>query len=263
MMNGGELERIEQEIETAGTTEDSLDQESSGLHMQITEAEVGIEDLVVKLNSKLDMINELKGTIDALVSGGGEVAQLQKMFDKAKSDHTALQEELAQKQRRKKELLTEYAVALDTKKEIQVDFETTTERLQEILAEHDWIARMLNGKGKATEKQREVINRNDDILRIRGGAGTGKSLVLLTKCLRELDKRAFEFSQEAINFDEADLTREALLITYNKTLRNYLQGILDRLSESDDISDTVKRIISNINIYSYDSYVLSQLHRHS
>jgi superfamily I DNA/RNA helicase len=262
-LHGDELVHIEQAVDTATRTEDELDQHATEIRLAIIEADSNTKATEARLSSKLEMIHTLENEIAGLPVDSEASVQFQAMLNREKTDYAAFTKELSDTKNRRVELLEEYSSVLDSKKDIQSDFEKTSERLEEILAEHDWIARMLNGKGKATEKQREIINRNDNILRIRGGAGTGKSLVLLTKCLRELDREAFAASQEALSFDDPDFTREALLITYNTTLRNYLQGILDSLSESDDVSETVKRSIGNIHIHSYDSFLLSKLKRYS
>ncbi len=64
-------------------------------------------------------------------------------------------------------------------------------RVRKILAEHDYIQRLLAGAGSATDKQFSVMafprgaNTKTNVLQISGGAGTGKTLCLLAKLIQD------------------------------------------------------------------------------
>lgn len=97
--------------------------------------------------------------------------------------------------------------------------------ISEILSEHDFIKKLLQGDKRATEKQLEVMafprgsGSVTNILQIAGGAGTGKTLCLLAKIIAEID----DHGQESL-FDEPKKT--ALFICFNKGLANYVRSIL-------------------------------------
>jgi hypothetical protein len=201
-MHGFELNAIEQKVDAAIYREDGLDQQAAKIHQAIVDIESDIQEHEAKLRSKFDMIDALENEADNLLVGTEVAFQIQSMVARAKADYVVLTNLLDDARERKAELLKEYSSIVDSKKDLQSDFEKTTERLEAILAEHDWIARILSRKGEATKQRLDTINRNDSMFKVRGGTGTGKSLLLMMRCLRELSREASTPPQEAIDFGE-------------------------------------------------------------
>jgi superfamily I DNA/RNA helicase len=65
--------------------------------------------------------------------------------------------------------------------------------------------------------------------------------------------------QERLDFGEDTTDKTALLVTFNKSLRNYLSDILSRLLDNPDITDTIKRAIKSITVVNYDSFISNKL----
>jgi superfamily I DNA/RNA helicase len=246
--HAAEIKEMSAHLTANNAKDEAISKDTSKLLSEIEEIESTISKASVDKSQDVALIAKLA---DAIGSGEPLSEQDRQMFAEASARFV----EVVNLEKQAETLKDAAAAALLARQDMQDEYETIKVRADEILAEFDWIARMLNGKGRATKKQLEAINRSDTILRIRGGAGTGKSLVLLTKCLRELDKEAFSSMQERLDLRQKDTEKTALLVTYNKSLKKYLSDILERLSNSESVSDTIKRAIRNITIVNYDSFL--------
>lgn len=124
-------------------------------------------------------------------------------------------------------------------------------RIEDILSEHDFIRKLLQGDGQATVEQHGVMvfprgaNTVTNILQIAGGAGTGKTLCLLAKLISEVD----EGGQTRL-YGEAG--KKALFICFNKGLANYVR----------DIMKHYEGFKPNIDIESYDEFVNQLVRKH-
>ena len=137
--------------------------------------------------------------------------------------------------------------AINTERQaVSEHFEKVSIEVQEILNEHDFIQRLLQGNGQATVEQHGVMafprgsNSVTNILQIAGGAGTGKTLCLLAKLISEVDDRG-----QGNLFNEQG--KKALFVCFNKGLANYVRKILagyDRHGSS-----------LNIDVESYDEFI--------
>lgn len=132
----------------------------------------------------------------------------------------------------------------------QVTYYRLTQSLKEkVVSEVDWIYQVLHGKGMATKKQLQAMNAPNDVYKINGLAGSGKSLVLLMKCLKAIDDR--DPSQVQL----FDTKKRAILLTYNKSLMNYLKNIVEQMKTSPYISDQIKENIEALTIINFDRYI--------
>lgn len=113
----------------------------------------------------------------------------------------------------------------EQKQAVSTQFDEVSNQVQEILNEHDFINRLLAGKGWATSRQHEVMafprgaNSTTNVLQIAGCAGTGKTLCLLAKLISEVDDQgqtSFGFAGE----------KKALFVCFNKALATYVRGLL-------------------------------------
>ncbi|MCI9130225.1 MAG: ATP-binding domain-containing protein [Eggerthellaceae bacterium] len=106
-------------------------------------------------------------------------------------------------------------------------------RVRKILAEHDYIQRLLAGAGSATDKQFSVMafprgaNTKTNVLQISGGAGTGKTLCLLAKLIQ--DTRP---SRQMGLLTVDDAPRKGLFVCYNLALKNHVKSLLNRVSDA-------------------------------
>lgn len=118
------------------------------------------------------------------------------------------------------------------------------ERIEEILSEYDFIEKLLQGQGKATDKQFEVMafprtsKTSTTILQIAGGAGTGKTLCLLAKLISDIRD-----SDQLSLFGSPQ--KKALFICFNKSLRGYVKELLAKYPQAKN----------NIEVASYDTYI--------
>src|SRR5699024_9651288 len=112
---------------------------------------------------------------------------------------------------------------------------------QKILKEYDWIYKILNKEESVSNiEQIRAINSNNKTYKINGAAGTGKSLVLLAKCLRNLT-------------EENDLEK-GIFITFNKSFMGYIQNILSSLKSHNDTDERLKQAIDRLKVINFDKY---------
>lgn len=127
---------------------------------------------------------------------------------------------------------------------VSAHFDEVSVEIQEILNEHDFIMRLLQGGGQATVDQHNVMvfpkrsGSITNILQIAGGAGTGKTLCLLAKLISEVDNHG-----QTNLFDNE--RKKALFVCFNKGLANYVRGILKGYAGLEP----------NIDVESYDEFV--------
>lgn len=117
-------------------------------------------------------------------------------------------------------------------------------RVDEILTEHDFIEKLLRGRGKATESQFEVMafprtsTTSVSILQIAGGAGTGKTLCLLAKLISDVSDGG-----QMSMFDKR--AKKALFVCFNKSLAGYVRRLLAEYPSK----------AGNIEVVHYDEYI--------
>lgn len=106
-----------------------------------------------------------------------------------------------------------------------VDASRIKQELVEILDEHDYIKMLLNSRGKATVEQMDVLafpktnTAKTNVLTINGEAGSGKTLCLLAKLIRDVKADQASFSNE--------YQKQALFVCFNKSLASSISSILD------------------------------------
>lgn len=112
---------------------------------------------------------------------------------------------------------------------------------KEILKESDWIYKILHADDAyANKEQKRAILANNKTYKINGAAGTGKSLVLLAKALRDLS-------------EQEDL-KKGIFFTYNKAFMGYIKNILADLKEYEDTSQALKDAIDRLTVINFDKY---------
>lgn len=128
---------------------------------------------------------------------------------------------------------------------------------EKILSEVDWIYKVLQGEGTATDKQSRAIKATNAAYKINGPAGSGKSLVLLIKCLREIDSQGLKDAESGQSslFSSASSKKKAILFTYNKSLMNYLKDIIDKLKNNPKTTKELRANIEQLTIINFDKYV--------
>lgn len=128
---------------------------------------------------------------------------------------------------------------------------------EKILSEVDWIYKVLQGEGTATDKQSRAIKATNAVYKINGPAGSGKSLVLLIKCLREIDSQGLKDAESGQSslFSSASSKKKAILFTYNKSLMNYLKDIIDKLKNNPKTTKELRANIEQLTIINFDKYV--------
>ncbi len=115
---------------------------------------------------------------------------------------------------------------------------------REILSEHDFVEKLLQGRGRATSRQFDVMafprsaNAKTNILQLAGGAGTGKTLCLIAKLIA--DTKA---SDQTSLF--AEKRRKGLFVCYNKGLAKHVRDLIARFPEA----------AASIEVTHYDEYV--------
>lgn len=132
------------------------------------------------------------------------------------------------------------------KRVVDSGFEIVSAEVDEILSEHDFIKKLLQGGNQATVEQLAVMafprgsNTVTNILQIAGGAGTGKTLCLLAKLITEVDNHGqTAFSEPSIE------KKKALFVCFNKGLAKYVQSILSKY----------ERALPDIEVVSYDKFI--------
>lgn len=124
--------------------------------------------------------------------------------------------------------------------------------VDEILGEHDFIQKLLRGSGFATKQQADVLafpktkGASTSILMIAGAAGTGKTLCLLAKLIRETET-GNQGRQESLLSDIYQ--KKALFLCFNKALARHVQDLLGPFDETSD----------RIQVRSFDQFVNSMV----
>jgi len=130
---------------------------------------------------------------------------------------------------------------IDKDKKCIEELQELNERIDKILAESDWISKLLDGTGKATKSQLHAIKNDRGIVQIKGAAGSGKTLCLLAKALQFVSGKELGTPQQNLVLKQQ---ATALIVSFNKTLRANLERIVANLPES-----------QNISVESFDAYV--------
>lgn len=110
------------------------------------------------------------------------------------------------------------------------DLEAASQEVDNILSEHDFIEKLLHGRGKGTLAQWRVMRFPQSfdsatrILQIAGGAGTGKTLCLVAKTLRELENCG-----QARLFEKQ---KRALFVCFNRDLAIHVHELVSGFPES-------------------------------
>lgn len=123
------------------------------------------------------------------------------------------------------------------------------QELEEILDEHDYIKMLLGSGGKATIEQMDVLafpktsTAKSNVLTVSGEAGSGKTLCLLAKLIRD------------VNADQASITDEfqkrALFVCFNTPLASSINSLLNKCLEAFPYAK--ERIV----VQSFDKFVNS------
>ena len=122
--------------------------------------------------------------------------------------------------------------------------DAANKEVREILNEHDYIRKLLSGRGSATDAQFDVMafprtaQSSTNILQIAGGAGTGKTLCLIAKLIKDVK------GDGQLNLlDERQ--RRGLFVCFNRNLAAHVRDLIRKLPG----------VSSLIDVESYDEYV--------
>ncbi|WP_166079052.1 3'-5' exonuclease [Xiamenia xianingshaonis] len=122
--------------------------------------------------------------------------------------------------------------------------------VNEILSEHDFVNKLLSGKGFATTDQLDVLafprsaNTSTTILQIAGKAGTGKTLCLLAKLIRDVEKSQVQSLQGDL-FGGYREKPHALFVCFNKQLAGY----------AEQLARYYPNAASSVDVVSFDFFV--------
>ncbi len=124
----------------------------------------------------------------------------------------------------------------------KVDFEVAEveKKIEKILSEHDFIEKLLKGNDKATDDQMNVMAFPRDskssatILQIAGSAGTGKTLCLLAKIIKEIE--SYNDTNGQLNLDVRK-PKKGLFICFNTSLRDYVKSLLENYPRAKEYID--------------------------
>ena len=103
-----------------------------------------------------------------------------------------------------------------------------------ILDESDLIAELIEG-GKAGIAQTQIINNDHPIIFVKGGAGTGKSLCILAKALKQIKKKYVTASGIPLH---PQIEPRALIISHSKTLSSYLMQAVKKFDYAKNLTIT-------------------------
>ncbi|MEC4176674.1 AAA family ATPase [Adlercreutzia sp. R7] len=98
-------------------------------------------------------------------------------------------------------------------------------RIREILSEHDFVEKLLKGRGRATDSQFDVMafprnaKTTTNILQVSGGAGTGKTLCLIAKLISDIR----EDGQTSL-FGKRE--RRGLFVCFNRGLAQHVRNLM-------------------------------------
>lgn len=112
-------------------------------------------------------------------------------------------------------------------------YRETQQKVDEILSEHDFVNRLLEGRGNATDKQFDVLafpktkGAKSTILKLSGSAGTGKTLCLIAKTLRDT-------RPEQGTLDIGIARKNALFVCFNKALADHVRSLCEAYPGSKD-----------------------------
>lgn len=117
--------------------------------------------------------------------------------------------------------------------------------VEEIISEHDFIKKLLAGRGggEANDEQLDVMafpktaQASTTMLLLRGGAGTGKTLCLLAKLIKQMEAPENKQGEEA--------GKKALFVCFNKALAAHVQDLLREFPQ----------ICERIDVVSFDTMI--------
>jgi superfamily I DNA/RNA helicase len=110
------------------------------------------------------------------------------------------------------------------------EIDLVTQHVDDILSEHDFIKKLLAGKGGATAAQLEVLafpktaKATTNVLQIAGGAGTGKTLCLLAKMIKGIDDDVR--SHQSVDLFGEDIRKKGIFVCFNKQLAGYVRSLM-------------------------------------
>lgn len=213
-------EETEKIIESSKDLDKSTKKQYENENQKVKEDILKVDTLAQKLDELLD-----------------QIAQLDDLPEEKKTEIEENKEKIEAK------LVQNYKVAKATQ--------------EKILSEVDWIYKVLQGEGTATDKQSRAIKATNAAYKINGPAGSGKSLVLLIKCLREIDSQGLKDAESGQSslFSSASSKKKAILFTYNKSLMNYLKDIIDKLKNNPKTTKELRANIEQLTIINFDKYV--------
>lgn len=165
-------------------------------------------------------------------------AQLRKLALQAKELETSVQEKLIEEADTTAKAVGRVAECAASK------IAGVNKAIDEVLNEHDYIRMLLAGKGRATDAQFDVMafprgsRSTTNILQIAGAAGTGKTLCLLAKLIKDTD------DDGQLGLLE-DGSKKALFICFNKNLAGYVRRLMENYPQAE----------SRIEIVTFDEYV--------
>jgi superfamily I DNA and RNA helicase len=116
-----------------------------------------------------------------------------------------------------------------------------SKRLDEILAEVDWIKSALSGSGTGTPEQIALLNDQSEMVIVKGAAGSGKTLALISKGLMQLND-AEKSDDSAIRFEARD--KKGIVFAFNKKLAAQVSSVVGRVP-----------VPNSLEVASFDSYV--------
>lgn len=131
-----------------------------------------------------------------------------------------------------------------TTREAEMKATDAERRIREILSEHDFVEKLLGGRGHATDSQFDVMafprnaKTTTHILQVSGGAGTGKTLCLIAKLISDIreDGQTSLFGKRK---------RKGLFVCFNRGLAQHVRNLMAQFPEA----------IGAIEVTHYDKYI--------
>ncbi len=151
------------------------------------------------------------------------------------------------------------------------EIEHVEKEIEEILNEFDFIKMLLNNEGDATDEQMEILafpkglSSSKNILQISGSAGTGKTLCLLAKLIKEIGNSATNSTQTNMIEIKPKTVNKGLFVCFNTQLENYVNELLAKFPDIKNYIDVIhvdslinklaKPVSANTRESKYDAYV--------
>lgn len=195
---------------------------------------------------------EVKNSKEAAEQQDAQTLEVTEFMNSILDEIDAKKEKLGIGDKEKSEALEKldglFSPVVESKKTATIEVQRVVDKVGEILNEYDFIKKLLKGNSEATSAQLEVLafpktsNTTTKILQIAGGAGTGKTLCLLAKLIRDIEDDIAKNAQGSLF---GNTYKKALFVCFNKQLAGYVK----------DLAKNYPKVSSRIEIVSFDQYI--------